>query len=446
MRVGLGGGWPNEYDQGITIMRLIYLILICFAAPVAALTAWWRGLRDPARRESLADRLGRPTVQFAEPVIWVHAASMGEVQAAAVLVRTLQARYANYQILVTTMTTTGAARVKALFPERVTHCYLPYDLPWAVRAFLRRVSPKLGIVMETELWPNLLRACRERDIAMIVASARISPRTASRYRRFAGLFRDVMSHGVHVAAQTPEDAQRFADLGARKVQVTGNIKFDIDIPAAVLENGRQLRALFADRFVWVAGSTHATEEEAALNAHRALLRILPNALLIIVPRHPQRFEEVRALLAKSELPFTTWAQRAASVAASQVLFVDTMGELLNCYAAANLTFVGGSLAKVGGHNLLEPAALGVTVLCGPHMSSQQEIVDRLLSASAVLMVHTADELASTVVRLASDPSVRERLGAQAQQVVAGNRGATERTMAVIEPQLRAEKQNHFQTQ
>jgi 3-deoxy-D-manno-octulosonic-acid transferase len=294
-------------------MRVIYLILICFAAPVAALMAWVRGLRGPARRERLADRFGRPPLAIRGPVLWVHAASMGEVQAGVVLVRQLLARYPVHQIVMTTMTTTGAARVQALFPERVTHCYLPYDVPFAVRGFLDRVHPDSALILETELWPNLLRECRARRIPVVVASARISPRTAKSYRRLASLFRDVLRDGVTIAAQTIDDAERFTALGADVVQVTGNIKFDIEIPEQVRSTGAALRQQFGKRFVWVAGSTHPGEEEAAIAVHRKLLAQHGDALLVLVPRHPQRFDDVRSLLATSGLRFVA-RSTAASVA------------------------------------------------------------------------------------------------------------------------------------
>jgi 3-deoxy-D-manno-octulosonic-acid transferase len=410
-------------------MRTIYLILVCFAAPVAALVAWIRGLRDPSRRERSADRFGRPRISLQPPVFWVHAASMGEVQAGAVLVRRLLQEYPSHQIVMTTMTTTGADRVRSQFPERVTHCFLPYDLPFAVRGFLDRVQPQKAIILETELWPNLLCECHRRGISVVIASARISPRTADRYRRFAGLFSEALAKVV-VAAQSEADAQSFKTLGARNVQVTGNLKFDIEVPEAVRVAGASLRKAIGSRFVWVAGSTHDGEEDAVLAAHRELKKSSNDALLILAPRHPQRFAEVRALLSRQDLKSVSRASGAPVDASISVLLVDTMGELLSCYAAADLAFVGGSLVPVGGHNLLEPAALGVPVMCGPFMSSSQDVFDRLAEAGGVLQV-SRDQLAKAVLRLFANANERRSLGEQAQGVLQANRGATTAVLTLV---------------
>jgi 3-deoxy-D-manno-octulosonic-acid transferase len=359
---------------------------------------------------------------------------MGEVQAGAVLVRQLLERFPSYQIVMTTMTTTGAARVKSLFPERVTHCYLPYDLPFAVRGFLDRAKPQLTVILETELWPNLLRECRSRRIPVVVASARISPRTANRYRKLASLFRAALVD-VTIAAQSVADAERFKALGAVNVQVTGNIKFDIEIPEQVRTEGARLREQFGSRFVWVAGSTHAGEEDAAIAAHRKLLEQRKDALLVLVPRHPRRFEEVRDLLSKSGLRFVTRSSGASIANDASVVLVDTMGELLSFYACADLAFVGGSLVPVGGHNLLEPAALDVPILCGPHLFAAQDIADRLLQAHGLIQVTAIAELCEQVVRLASDAPTRQGLARNAEQVVRINRGSLLRVLLTIESKI-----------
>jgi len=352
------------------------------------------------------------------------------VQAGASLVRRLLETYPRHAIVMTTMTATGAARVKALFPARVTHCFLPYDLPFAVRGFLDRVRPQAGIVLETELWPNLLLECTRRRIPVTVASARISERTAARYRRFAGLFHAPLK-GIAIAAQSDIDAERFKALGADHVHVVGNLKFDFEIPDAIRQAGALLQASAGHRFIWVAGSTHAGEEKAAIDAHRKLLEKDKGALLFVAPRHPQRFDEVRSLLAREDIPFVTRSTQAPIGAEDAILLVDTMGELLSCYAAAELAFVGGSLAPVGGHNLLEPAALSVATLCGPHISNAQEAFDRLKEAGGVVQVSSSEELADEVLRLAGDSKARQSLGDRGKQVVSGNRGALDRVMAMI---------------
>jgi 3-deoxy-D-manno-octulosonic-acid transferase len=355
---------------------------------------------------------------------------MGEVQAGAALVGQLLARYPTHHIVMTTMTTTGAARVRSLFAERVTHCYLPYDVPFAVRGFLDRAQPQLAVILETELWPNLLSACRRRQIPVLIASARISLRTANTYRRLAGLFRHALA-GVTVAAQTQDDAERFKALGAADVQVNGNIKFDIEIPEQVRRAGADLRAQFASRLVWVAGSTHGGEEAAAIAAHRRLLEQRRDALLILVPRHPQRFDEVRGLLGKSGLQFVTRSSGAAVTREVTILLVDTMGELLHFYAAADVAFVGGTLVPIGGHNLLEPAALGVPTLCGPYVSNAQDVADRLINAGAVMQVHSGTELSVALLKLHANEELRARTGRSALQAIGENRGALSRLMQLI---------------
>jgi 3-deoxy-D-manno-octulosonic-acid transferase len=413
-------------------LRFLYLILICFAAPVAALIGLLRGVRDPARRERLADRWGRPQLTGQGPTLWVHAASMGEVQAGAVLIRELLTRYPQHRVLVTTMTATGAARVRTLFGDRVQHCYLPYDLPFAVRSFLDRVQPQSLVILETELWPMLLHACVARRIPVLVASARISPRTSSRYRRLRGLFAASLQQVV-VAAQTFDDAERFRALGAANVRVVGNLKFDMDVPPTARDAGSRLRAEADRRFIWVAGSTHAGEEAAVLTAHRALRERVADALLIVVPRHPQRFEEVRALLVASGLPFASRSAGNALSADITVLFGDTMGELLNFYAAADVAFVGGSLVPVGGHNLLEPAALTVPILCGPYLDNTREVATMLINEGAAKQVASAEGLARQLQHWAQDEKVRRTAGQAGVQSVDANRGALARILALIAP-------------
>jgi len=424
-------------------VRFVYLILICFAAPVAALTAWLRGRRDPSRRERLSDRFGRPQLEVSKPVLWVHAASMGEVQAGAVLVRRLLKEYPTHQVVVTTQTTTGAARVKELFGNQVQHCYLPYDLPFAVGGFLDRVQPRLALILETELWPTLFRACKRRGIPILIASARISPRSFARYRRLTSLFKPVLSRDIVVIAQSPDDAARFKLLGAGDVRIVGNIKFDIEVSETVKATGAAFREsisnpinLASRRFIWVAGSTHPSEEVAALAAHRRLMALQADALLVLVPRHPQRFEAVKTIIEQSGLTFVTRSSGAVVDAAVSVLLIDTMGELLNFYASADMAFVGGSLAPIGGHNLLEPAALAVPIVVGPYLSNAQDIADRMLSAGAARIVKSTEGLGDVVLDWARKPEARKKVGQNGANVVLGNRGAVDRVMALIAERLR----------
>jgi 3-deoxy-D-manno-octulosonic-acid transferase len=416
-------------------MLLIYTALLYVAAPVVfALTAW-RGIRDPAYRDRLGERFGLTRLRGDGSAIWVHAVSVGEVQAAAPLIRALRQRHPQRTLIVTTTTPTGAQRVRALFPGTVRHAYLPYDLPGAVNRFLDRVRPQHAIVMETEVWPNLYRACARRGIPIALASARLSEKSVRRYRRFAGVFGPAL-RDLAIGAQTQADAQRFIAIGANpsRVHVTGNIKFDIEVPAQVQADGAALRsASFAGRKVWVAGSTHAGEEDEVLEAHRRVLKLHPDALLILVPRHPNRFDQVRTWLDDSSMRFVSRSRQERVNAGIEVLFADTLGELLMLYAAADVAFVGGSLVPlIGGHNLLEPAALAKPILTGPHHANGQDIAQLLLADGAAQEVRGADDLAAAVAKLFAHPERRKEMGEKAQAVVASNRGALARAMELID--------------
>lgn len=420
------------------MLRLIYNALIYVAAPLAFGWAAWRGIRDPLYRDRLSERFGHTDLRL-NGAIWVHAVSVGEVQAAAALVRTLRQRYPDRPLLVTTATPTGAQRVQALFGDGVHHSYLPYDLPGAVRRFLDRVQPVIAVVMETEVWPNLYRECGRRQLPIVLASARLSERSVRRFRRIAGLFRDALRQGIVIGAQTQADADRFVVVGANRASthITGNVKFDLEIPEEARIKGPALRvAQFADRFVWVAGSTHDVEEDLVLQAHRSVQQARRDALLILVPRHPNRFERVRQWLASQEVSYATRSRGESVTAQTGVLLVDTLGELLMFYAACDVAFVGGSLVPIGGHNLLEPAALERPVLTGPNNFNAPDIARLLFESGAALEVQSGDALAATLCDLASDPERRSRMGSAARAIVEANRGALARVMALIEPLLR----------
>lgn len=421
-------------------MLLIYTALLYVAAPVVFVLTAWRGIRDPLYRDRLSERFGFTKLRPAGPTLWVHAVSVGEVQAAAPLIKALRQEYPQHTLIVTTTTPTGAQRVRALFQETVRHAYLPYDLPGAVNRFLERTRPQRAVIMETEVWPNLYRACDRRGIPIVLASARLSAKSVRRYRRFAGSFTTVLRNLV-IGAQTQADAERFLAIGAdpARVQVTGNLKFDIEVPEQAKEQGAMLRReSFAGRKVWVAGSTHAGEEEAVLEAHRRVLKVHPDALLILVPRHPNRFEQVRgwlaARVAETDRPlrFVSRSRHEPVDAAVAVLLADTLGELLMLYAAADVAFVGGSLVPIGGHNLLEPAALAKPIVTGPYNANGQDIAQRLFGAGAALQVNSADELAAAVAKLLAHPERRGEMGEQALHIVVTNRGALARAMALIE--------------
>jgi 3-deoxy-D-manno-octulosonic-acid transferase len=413
-------------------MRLVYTVLLYLIAPLVWLITALRGIRDPAYRDRLAERFGWTRLRLRQS-IWVHAVSVGEVQAAVPVVRELLARYPNSPLVITTATPTGAQRVRAVFGDRVHHCYLPYDLPTATRRFISRIAPRFGLVMETEIWPNLYSLCRARKIPLLIASARLSERSVERYRRFSFFARAL--DGVQIAAQEKRDAQRFAAIGvsASQIEVTGNVKFDLQIAADLIPKAMALRGeQFADRPVWVAASTHAGEESAALDAHEQVLREHPTALLILVPRHPQRFDEVRSLLASRGIRFASRTRNELVTDNNPVLIVDTLGELMMFYAASDVAFVGGSLVPIGGHNLLEPAALGRAILAGPNNFNAPDIAESLIAGGAVVIVQNSTELATEIARLFADPSSRAQMGDRGREVLEANRGAVDRVMQLVE--------------
>lgn len=424
------------------MLRSVYTALLYVFAPIALAGTALRGVRDPAYRDRLSERLGFTRVFAAARGIrplWIHAVSVGEVQAAAPLIRALLKKYPQHSLLITTATPTGAQRVRALFGESVRHAYLPYDLPGAVSRFLDRVQPALAIVMEREIWPNLFGECERRRIPIVLASARISERSAVRHQKFAALFRDALSGNVTVAAQTSQDAERYRSIGAQRVLVTGNVKFDIEVPHAAREAGETLRAAqFSNRPAWVAGSTHDGEEQQILAAHRAVTAQRSDALLVLVPRHPNRFDAVRAWLKSEQVEFASRSRNETVSPSTSVLLVDTLGELMMFYAAADIAFVGGSLiATVGGHNLLEPAVLERPILVGPHNFNAPDIAQLMMESGAARQVSSAGQLAATILELVADPAARADMGAKGNAIVSANRGALSRVMELIEPLVQA---------
>ena len=421
-------------------MRRLYTLLIYCAVPFAFALVLWRGLSDRSYRQGLRERFGWGGAVVGAPSLWLHAVSLGEMSAAAPLVRALRLNYPQYPLVLTTATPTGRARARSLFGDAVEVRFLPYDTPGSVARFLDRTQPRLAVLMETELWPNLFKECERRGVPVLLASARLSATSVTRYRRFGGLFRNIFSANSSVAAQTALDAERFIAIGAQSanVHVVGNIKFDMELGSGILAQGRALRnGLGAARFLWIAGSTHAGEEEQVLEAHAELLTDRPDALLLLVPRHPERVAAVADLLTRRELRFTRRSGGPQPDGGTQVVLADTVGELIVLYAAADVAFVGGSLVPIGGHNLLEPAALGLPVLTGPYYSNGKDIATLLLEHGAAWQVSGARELAAALARLLADPHERRRIGAIGQRIVESNRGGVARLLALIEPLLSA---------
>lgn len=419
-------------------MRFLYIALAYLLVPFAFAMLLWRGLRDRSYWQNLRERFGygRPEQL---PSIWVHAVSMGEVQASAALVRSLRARYPQWPLVITTVTPTGAQRARALFGEPVNVRYIPFDLPGCVRRFFDRAQPRLAIILETELWPNLYHECGHRKVPLVLASARISPRSVHRYRRLVSLFRETLSHGIVIAAQSPSDAERFRSIGANPAHthVIGNIKFDFELPPGLEGEGRRLRERYAaGRSVWIAGSTHEGEEDIVLDAHARVRQGVRDALLVLVPRHPNRFEAVAAQLRRRGIRYVARSAERPVRPDTEVLLVDTLGQLLTFYGAADVAFVGGSLVPIGGHNLLEPVALRLPILTGPHNFNSEDIASLLVEVGALHVIHDAQALASQVTLLLSEPGERERRGGLGRRALDENRGALRRLLDLIDPLLR----------
>lgn len=411
---------------------LTYLLLIPYAG-------YWllRSIANPANLDRLGQRFGMGYPQL-DRCIWVHAVSVGEVQASLPLIRVLKKRFPQRQFLVTTVTLTGAARVQAVFGDSVQHSYIPFEFPGAVNSFFRAVNPDAALIMETEIWPNLYRGCGVRNVPLILVSARISPRSISAYRRMLPLIRETLSHGIVIAAQSQSDADRFLSLGASAIRtwVTGNIKFDVELSPQIKEQGTMLRAeIMGERPVWIAASTHDGEEQQVLSAHRVLRERFPDLLLILVPRHPERFSDVRELVKKSGLSVVSRTEGRACRPSTAVFFGDTMGEVSLFYAASDIAFVGGSLVPVGGHNLLEPAAQGLPVVTGPHLFNAQDIADMFVESRACRMVNGTEELVSTISDLLANPDQAAELGRNALELLEQNRGALARLLVLLEPLL-----------
>jgi 3-deoxy-D-manno-octulosonic-acid transferase len=413
-------------------MRAIYTLAWMLALPFAFLYLSWRARRQPEYRQHWAERLGRIQLPDSRPLIWVHAVSVGETRAAAPLINALLDRHPDYALLLTHATPTGRAAGAELYDNRVFQAYLPYDLPGLVKLFLDRARPSLGIFMETEIWPNLFSACRNRGVPLFLVNARLSEKSARGYRHAGSLTRQTLACLNGIAAQTEADAHRLQALGGQQVQVTGNLKFDVAAPAETENRSAALRALFPGRFVLLAASTREGEEARLLEAFGGCA--IPNLLLVIVPRHPQRFGEVASLVERQGLGLVRRSEGVQVPDAIRIFLGDSMGEMASYYAACDLAFVGGSLLPHGGQNLIEAAAAGRPILIGPHTWNFREAAQQAVAAGAALRIHSAEELAIQVQRLHEDAAARARMGAAGLRFAEQHRGATQRVLTLLENQ------------
>ena len=399
----------------------------------------WRGLSNRGYWRCWRERFGYgPPIAGSGQALWIHAVSVGEVQAALPLVRALLERHPEYPLIVTTTTPTGKARVAQAFGDRVLHCYMPYDLPGAVKRFLARVRPRVAIILETELWPNLFHYCRAGKTSVVLANVRLSARSAAGYARFAGLVRDMLHNVDVVAAQSEDDATRLVRLGAprERVHVTGSVKFDVLLPASLIEQAQALRRTWGvERNVWIAASTHEGEDEQVLDALNTVFDALSGCLLVLVPRHPERFSRVESLCRRRGFRTATRSENPQNLTDVDVFIGDTMGELPLLYAASDVAFVGGSLIEIGGHNMLEPAALGVPVMFGPHVFNFAEISRRLCEGNAAVQVTNSAELGQQVIRYLGDANLRHAVGQNGRDFVDRNRGAGDKVIGFVEDVL-----------
>jgi len=416
-------------------LRNIYSFILYLLAPFVVLRLILRSKGSPAYRRRWSERFGYISQVKYESTIWLHAVSVGEVQAALPLLQSLREKYPGKPVVVTTMTPTGSERVREILGENVIHVYVPYDLPGAVQRFLNRTRPCLTIIMETELWPNLFYFCRRQKIPIIVANARLSERSARGYRRFHRLTRQTLQLVSAFAVQADADASRLIELGAdiTSVHVTGNIKFDIKIPASLYEQAQALRREWGQyRPVWIAASTHEGEDEIVLEAFAKVRQEVSQVLLVLVPRHPERFANVAALCGTQGYKVMMRSERQLCDSTIDIVIGDTMGELRLFYGASDVAFVGGSLVPTGGHNVLEPAAMRLPVIFGPHMFNFDEISRLFLQADAAIKVNDAQGLARAVTVFLTNTQQRLETGEKAYEVIEKNRGALEKMLVIID--------------
>jgi len=419
--------------------RICYTILFTLLLPFVFIRLWVRSLSFPAYRRRWKERLGNLPFPPLEDVLWIHAVSVGESLAAISLIQRIRAKTPNRVILITTTTPTGSERVQAAFKDslgkQIYHCYFPYDLPWIVDKFFTRIKPSILILMETELWPNVLEACRQRKVPVIIANARLSPKSVRRYGYLKQLMQPMLASITIVAAQSAMDAKRFEGLGIKPKQILdiGNIKFDLALPPYIQDAGLKLRTqLGQNRLIWIGASTHDGEEAILLNIYHALKKDTPNLLLFLVPRHPDRFNKVSHLCSEEGLCVIKRSEKKDCTEKTDVFLGDTMGELLLFYAASDVAFMGGSFVPVGGHNLLEPAAIGLPIVTGPQLFNFVAISEKLMEAKGLTVVQNEAALKSSLVELLRSPPLRAAQGKRAQKVVAENKGALDKLLEMIE--------------
>lgn len=452
MRVVVLNPWPNSnvllhalgYAMGMRLTFLQRLSLTAYSLVMYALTPLTlvhlvsRGFNQREYFQRWSERFAMYRAPAKTPCIWLHAVSVGEVNAITPLLKRLREHYPDTPLLITTTTPTGSARVKSLFGNQVQHVYLPYDTPGAVNYFLNYFQPKIAIIMETEIWPNLFSEIGNRHIPLLIVNARLSERSMRGYRIIAGLMKIAMASVTQVAAQSRADLQRYQKLGitSGQGQVTGNLKFDVELPTQLSEQANHWRAEWGKRRVWIAASTHPEEEAVVITAHRKIRERYPDALLLWAPRHPERFESVMELVTAAQWRVMNRVTHEQPDSKTDVFIINTLGELMAFYACADVAFVGGSFQAIGGHNLLEPASLGVPSVVGPHTFNFVDITQLLLDVGAVQQLSTPEELPDALLRCLEDRKLAQQCGEAGRKRIESERGALDRTLKLIEQYLK----------
>ncbi|MGZ4993098.1 MAG: lipid IV(A) 3-deoxy-D-manno-octulosonic acid transferase [Methylobacter sp.] len=415
-------------------MRAFYSCFFYLLVPFILVRLIWRSIKAPAYRYRWRERFALYNKKFPQNVIWFHAVSVGEVEALFPLARKIQQQFPEATLLITTTTPTGSARVKAVMQESVEHVYLPYDMPCAVSRFMRCFKPRIAVIMETEIWPNLFASCSKNKIPLYIINARLSEKSTRGYQKIPALISPALACVKLIIAQTQNDADRFVSIGAKseRVRTLGNIKFDVEVPSEIVRQGEQLKTdLFTGRFVWLIASTHKDEELIFFEIYQKLKQEIPGLLLVIVPRHPERFDEVKRLCERHRLRAIMRTSYEICYQDVDVYLADTMGELKMLYAASDVAFVGGSMVPIGGHNILEAAAVGVPVLFGPYMANFKEIAEGVLRQDAAIQCQDSTEIVNAMIALYADSAYRQSLAEKGKTFVLQNQGAIARVFDVL---------------
>lgn len=414
----------------------LYNVILTLSLPILYLRLLARSRKNIEYRNRLIERIGIFDAPLRKPCIWVHAVSVGEVVASKPLIIELQNEYKNHLIIISTTTPTGAEQVKKIFKDSVFHIYFPFDLPFCWNFFFKRIKPCLCLILETEIWPNLLIKIKQQQIPVMIVNGCLSQKSFQGYQKIKLLMKNILGNLDYIAAQTEKDAKRFMQLGVQKekLDIVGNLKFDLQLclnEHSWDEKLKSFKTNLEERFVWIAASTHKGEESLILRLQSILCQKFPNLLLILVPRHPERFDEVEGEIKKQNLKYCRHSSNVTPSIDTQVFLVDAMGELPLFYSLSNVAFVGGSFVNIGGHNILEPAFFGLPILVGPHTQNITETIELFQESSALIQVSNETELKQQIEILLKDKNKRIQMGLQAKQILSENRGACAKTVSII---------------